>query len=51
MYLTMAGNIIMAQTYDAFLPLIVVAIIYLSMVMILSYLVKRLERRLGSNAI
>ena len=51
MDLTRAGNIIRAQTYDAFLPLIAVAIIYLAIVMILSYLVKRLERRLGSNAV
>jgi len=51
MDLTRAGNIIRAQTFDAFLPLIAVALIYLIIVMILSYLVKRLERRLGSNAV
>lgn len=51
MDLTRAGNIIRAQTFDAFLPLIVVALIYLVIVLFLSYLVKRLERRLGSNAI
>lgn len=51
MDLTRAGNIIRAQTFDAFLPLIVVALIYLVIVLFLSYLVKRLERRLGSNAV
>ena len=51
MDLTRAGNIIRAQTFDAFLPLIVVALIYLVIVLFLSYLVKRLERRLGLNAV
>ena len=51
MDLTRAGNIIRAQTFDAFLPLIVVALIYLAIVLVLSYLVRRLERRLGANAI
>lgn len=51
MDLTRAGNIIRAQTFDAFIPLIAVALIYLTMVLILSYLVKRLERRLAANAI
>ncbi len=51
MDLTRAGNIIRAQTFDAFLPLIVVALIYLIMVMVLSFLVKKLERRLNANAI
>ncbi len=51
MDLTRAGTIIRAQTFDAFLPLIAVALIYLVIVLVLSYLVKRLERRLGANAI
>ena len=51
MDLTRAGNIIRAQTFDAFLPLVIVALIYLAVVLVLSYLVRRLERRLGSNAI
>ena len=51
MDLTRAGNIIRAQTFDAFLPLIAVALIYLAIVLVLSYLVKRLERRLNANAI
>lgn len=51
MDLTRAGNIIRAQTFDAFLPLIGVALIYLILVLVLSYLVKRLERRLSVNAV
>ena len=51
MDLTRAGNIIRAQTFDAFLPLIAVALIYLVIVLVLSYLVKRLERRLSANAV
>jgi polar amino acid transport system substrate-binding protein len=47
--LTRGGDIIRSITYDAFLPLIGVAIIYLVIVMILSSLVKKLERRLRSN--
>lgn len=44
--LTMGGDIIRSRTYDAFIPLITVAIIYLAIVMVLSYGLKRLERRL-----
>lgn len=44
--LTKGGDIIRSQTYEAFLPLIAVAVIYLVMVMILSSLVSKLERRL-----
>ena len=51
MDLTRAGNIIRSQTFDAFLPLIGVALIYLVIVLILSYLVKRLEKRLSVNAV
>ncbi|MDD3240115.1 MAG: ABC transporter permease subunit [Lachnospira sp.] len=47
--LTRGGDIIRSITYDPFLPLIGVAIIYLVLVMILSSLVKKLERRLRSN--
>ena len=43
------GDIIRSQTYEAFLPLIAVALIYLIMVMILSSLVTRLERRLARS--
>lgn len=47
--LTRGGDIIRSITYDAMLPLIGVALVYLVLVMILSALVKKLERRLRSN--
>ena len=47
--LTGGGDIIRSITYDPMLPLIGVAIIYLVMVMGLSQLVKKLERRLRNN--
>lgn len=47
--LTKGGDIIRSQTYEAFLPLIAVAIIYLIMVMFLSTLVSKLERRLAKS--
>lgn len=47
--LTRGGDIIRSITYDAMLPLIGVALIYLVLVMILSALVKKLERRLRNN--
>lgn len=47
--LTKAGNIIQGRTYEAFLPLIVVAIIYLVIVMVLTSLVNKLERRLSRS--
>lgn len=47
--LTKGGDIIRSQTYSAFMPLIAVAVIYLVMVMIFSYLVGRLERRLNDD--
>ena len=46
--LTRAGDLIRGQTYDALLPLFVVAAIYLAIVLVLTYLIKRLERRLNS---
>ena len=46
---SVAGYIIRSQTYEAFLPLIAVALIYLIMVMILSSLVTKLERRLARS--
>jgi len=49
MDLTRGGDIIRSVTYEAFLPLIAVALIYLTMVVILSALVKKLERRLRSS--
>ncbi len=47
--LTKGGDIIRSRTYDAFMPLIAVALIYLGMVCLLSAGVTRLERRLRSN--
>lgn len=47
--LTKGGDIIRSRTYDAFMPLIAVALIYLVMVMAFSYLVKLLERRLNRS--
>ena len=44
--LTKGGDIIKSRTYSAFMPLISVALIYLAMVTVFSYLVKLLERRL-----
>ena len=44
--LTKGGDIIRSRTYDAFMPLIAVALIYLVMVMIFTKLVALLERRL-----
>ncbi len=46
--LTKAAMLIRSQTYDAFIPLIFVALIYLVIVLVLQYLVGRLERRLNS---
>ena len=47
--LTKGGDIIRSLTYEAFLPLIAVALIYLIMVVALSSLVSRLERRLAKS--
>ena len=47
--LTKGGDIIRSRTYDAFMPLIAVALIYLVMVMILTKLVALLERRLRNS--
>lgn len=47
--LTKGGDIIRSRTYDAFMPLIAVALIYLAMVMIFTKLVSILERRLRNS--
>lgn len=47
--LTKGGDIIRSRTYDAFMPLIAVAVIYLVMVMIFTKLVNMLERRLRNS--
>lgn len=47
--LTKGGDIIRSRTYDAFMPLIAVALIYLVMVVFFTWLVGKLERRLRSS--
>ena len=47
--LTKGGDIIRSRTYDAFMPLIAVALIYLIVVLIFSKLVSLLERRLRNS--
>ena len=49
MDLTKGGDVIRSQTYDAFLPLIAVAVIYLAVVMLFSWLLSCFERRLKKN--
>lgn len=48
MDLTRGGDIIRGQTYDALLPMIVVAAIYLAIVLVLTKLIGMLERRLNN---
>ena len=47
--LTKAGNVIAGRTFSYYMPLLSVAAIYLIMVMVLSWLVGRLERRLRKS--
>ena len=47
--LTKASDIIASRTYDYFLPLILIALIYLTITMILSKLVNKMERRLNND--
>ena len=47
--LTYVGNLIRSRTFEAFFPLIAVALIYLVIVLILTFLLKKLERRLRSS--
>lgn len=47
--LTKGGDIIRSRTFDAFMPLIAVALIYLAMVLVFSKLLSILERRLRNN--
>ena len=47
--LTKGGDIIRSRTYDAFMPLIGVALIYLVMVMFFTYLEGILERKLRNS--
>lgn len=47
--LTRGGDYIRSRTYDAFLPLVTVALVYLIIVMILTGLVGKMERRLKKS--
>lgn len=47
--LTYVGNLIRSRTYEAFFPLVAVALIYLIIVLILTFLLKKLERRLRNS--
>lgn len=49
MDLTKGGDIIRSNTYEAFLPLLAVALIYLALVMLLSFGANKLERKLRNN--
>ena len=47
--LTRAGEVIRSRTYSSMMPFLAVALLYLIMVMLFSYLVKLLERRLARS--
>ncbi|MBO4799394.1 MAG: amino acid ABC transporter permease, partial [Lachnospiraceae bacterium] len=47
--LTKGADIIRSRTYEAFLPLFAVALIYLALVMIFQSLVDRMERKLRTS--
>jgi ABC-type amino acid transport system permease subunit len=47
--LTKGGDIIRSQTYDAFFPLLAVALVYLIVVMVLGKLLAVFEKRLKRN--
>ncbi len=47
--LTKGGDIIRGRTFSAYMPLFAVALIYLAIVMLLTYLTGKLERRLRNN--
>ena len=47
--LTKAGDVIRGRTFSAFMPLVAVAIIYLIIVMLFTWLVGKLERRLRNS--
>ena len=47
--LNKGGDIIRSRTYDAFMPLLAVALIYLILVVVFTNLVQRLERRLRKS--
>ena len=47
--LTYVGNLIRSRTYEAFFPLITVALIYLLIVILLTFLLRKLEGRLRNS--
>ena len=49
MDLTKGAMLIQSRTYNAFLPLIAAALIYLAVVMFLTFLMNKIERRLRTN--
>ena len=44
--LTKVGDIVRSRTYEAFFPLIAVAVIYFILAAVLTFLVKRIELRI-----
>lgn len=47
--LTKAAMVIQSRTFDAFMPLMAAAVIYLALVMLLTFFMNKLERRLRTN--
>ena len=47
--LTKAAMVIQSRTFDAFMPLLAAAVIYLALVMLLTFFMNNLERRLRTN--
>ena len=47
--LTKGGDIIRSDTYDAFMPLIAVALIYLTLVLVFTKILGHFERRLRQS--
>ena len=47
--LTRAGNLVRNNTYDAVNPLMIVALSYLAMVILLTYVLKGFERKLSKG--
>ena len=47
--LTKAAMVIQSRTFEAFIPLVTAALIYLALVMLLTFFMNKLERRLRTN--
>lgn len=47
--LTKAAMIIQSRTFDAFMPLLAAAVVYLALVSILTFFMNKLERRLRTS--